>query len=305
MFSSIPSSSIDIEFSEGGVVHGTLNTQLSMSSLSKRDALAVYAPSVYQFIDHIESAFPHPRNGGDSSTFKRDFHEFPSWADFLDTARNRPYELATFTPNEGLLRVESTPGQEVRYDYSGDYLDIGRYLSGEPEAFGSVSAGNPYSIFANIILNLASRWDVSHREIRNRSMRILRLVDWLESRNIRTSVRAIDVSECIYIEMDIKQTQEPLDLNTLAIATNPDFLRRILFRVVEWSKTYESGYGTPGRVSRGTMDTTTLNQNAGGVVIYSENPASAGANIDTGFDFIERELEERLFLGERNMEFSA
>jgi hypothetical protein len=74
--------------------------------------------------------------------------------------------------------------------------------------------------------------------------RILRLVDWMESQGIRCQIVASADSDCLYHSVVIKEFGDPFDLNHLAVATHPDWLRRIVFLMIEQSKTFSYGYGT-------------------------------------------------------------
>lgn len=53
----------------------------------------------------------------------------------------------------------------------------------------------------------------------------------------------IESTQTNHFEVIIKRHDEPLTISDLAVVSHPEFLRRAIFRVIEHSKTYSSGYG--------------------------------------------------------------
>lgn len=47
----------------------------------------------------------------------------------------------------------------------------------------------------------------------------------------------------MYMSTVVKRFQDPMDMNTLAVVSHPDWLRRIKFLLMEQSPTWEYGYG--------------------------------------------------------------
>ena len=213
------------------------------------DAIAIFAPSVPQFIRHVLEEYPIPQRGKESVTKRsswgfEDFFYFDDWKQCVDTFLNHPNRLVEFTEIDLRMKDPTNPGNEVFYDVTGDYIDIGRFMGGEPEHFGNAVLGNPRSLFVTIFINMSISSYVKTDVIFHRSKRVVQLVDWLEMQGIRCSIRAIQNNECGYFDVVAKDFHEQLNLNNIAVATNPDFLRRIMFRAMEYSETWNSCYGS-------------------------------------------------------------
>lgn len=179
------------------------------------------------------------RGGGGGS-----FYTFDSLAEASDVFENKPETIRTFSANDDRLERPESPGKDVNYDVTGDYLDIDRYLMGEPEMFGNAVMGNPKSMFCTINILTSFVWSTSPEYILAKQKRILRIVDWLESQGVRCQIVAQDDSAVSFISTVIKEFQDPFNLNDLAVACHPDWLRRIEFLVMEQSDTWEWGYGS-------------------------------------------------------------
>jgi len=185
----------------------------------------------------------------ESSNSRSDFYSTDSLADAIDLFSKRPHTIRHFKTDDRLLTAEDNIGSSVYYDVQGDFLDVGRYLEGSPEVFGVMHAGNPASLYVTILFNINVVSSVSPEAINHKQQELLRLVDWLESRQVRCKIRAFASTECCHVDIVLKDYGDPVDLNAIAVVSHSDFLRRILFLYDEQSKTWESGYGSPTRFS--------------------------------------------------------
>lgn len=180
------------------------------------------------------------RGGGDGSSF----HTFKSLDEAKDVFENHPETIRQFSINDDRLERPESPGKDVLYDITGDFLDIDRYLTGEPEMFGNAVMGNPKNIFCTINILTSFVWWTSPEYQLTKQKRVLRLVDWLESQGVRCQIVAQEDSSCAFISTVVKEYQDPFNLNDLAVVCHPDWLRRIMFLVIEQSKTFSYGYGS-------------------------------------------------------------
>lgn len=173
-----------------------------------------------------------------------DFHTFKNLAEAIDVFENHPERIRSFSQNDDKLTNVESPGKEVEFDVTGDFLDIDRYLEGIPEVFGNAVMGNPKSIFCTVnILGSFVYYTTPEYQIAKQK-RVLRLVDWLESQGIRCQIMITEDSEVSYSSVTVKEFGDPFDLNHLAVAMHPDWLRRIMFLIMEQSKTWSYGYGS-------------------------------------------------------------
>lgn len=201
--------------------------------------------STTRFINFLRSDMPEPKF--EKASIKNDggsgFNAFKSYDEALDTFINHPSKVRGYNESDVVLHDGDNAGNAALYDVTGDFLDVGRFLEGEPECFGVMTNGNPRSWRVNLMVNIGWWCGVDFSTIVHRSRRIQRLVDWLESQQIRTSLTAVSSSNCAHVEILVKDHDQVLDMNDVAIVSHPEFLRRLCFRFKEYSKTIEYGYG--------------------------------------------------------------
>lgn len=216
---------------------------------------------------------------------------FKSYKQAMDTFRNRPYEVVKYDPTEMRPIEFEEQGNDLEYDVTGDFIDIGAVLEGVPEHFGRLHNGNPRNRRVRIVVYLAQGWRMEPEEIDHRSERIIRLVDALENANVRTEVIAVDTNECSHTEVLVKKFDEPLTIEDIAVVTHSEFFRRMCFRASEWSDTWRGGYG----------DSTVLSRNIGilksqyndEITIYVDGNMEMHT-IDETFDKLEKKIESEL-----------
>jgi len=186
-----------------------------------------------------------PKNGKSSDeNHGSDFHTFENLAAAMNVFENNPESIRAFDVNDDRIERIESPGKDVMFDVTGDFLDVDKYLMGEPEHFGNAVMGNPKNIFCtiNVLTSFVHYTSPEYQIVKQK--RLLRLVDWLETQGVRCQIVGQDDSTVAYISTVIKQFQDPFNLNDLAVVMHPDWLRRIEFLIMEQSKTWEYGYGT-------------------------------------------------------------
>jgi hypothetical protein len=235
----------DINVSHSG--HGyTVGTVLRTDGLNRKGKLCGEFFGVGTYLRFLGEHMPEPKRSGSSSTegTAGDFYFFESYEEALDTYIHSPHSVRNFQELDVRLSDGESAGLDVALDVTGDYLDIGRYLEGDPECFGSMTNGNPRGLRVNLVVNMGWWSGVNNETINLRSQRIQRLVDWLETQQVRTSIRFVRSTECSHLEIVVKDHDQILDLNDLAVVGHSDFLRRAGFRFDEHSDTWQEGYGS-------------------------------------------------------------
>ena len=258
-------------------------------------------------LDYIDQNLPTAKC--DKSSLESSGHagnSFKSYKEAMDTFRNKPESVVKYDPTELHAAEYGEQGNDLEYDVTGDFIDVGRVLEGVPEQFGSLHNGNPRNRRIRIVVGLSQGARTTPQSINHRSERIIRLVDALENTNVRTEILAIDSNGCSHTEIIVKRFDESLVIEDVAVATNVDFFRRMLFRASEWSDTWQDGYGSSKIISRNLKELKSeLNDE---VTIYVdgnlESPSgffgSYGSNktIDQLFEeletIIEKELQEEV-----------
>lgn len=169
---------------------------------------------------------------------------FKSYDEAIQVYRHTPEQVISFTENDVRLEGGDAGGLDIQYDVTGDFIDIDRYLVGEPEHFGSMDNGIPRGQRMTIIFNSGSVSGNSSADIIERGKRLVRLIDWLESQGVRIQLLAVDSTKNIHVEVYLKYYDEPVSLADIAVTSHTDWNRRLHFRIAEYSKTWSEGYGS-------------------------------------------------------------
>ncbi len=129
------------------------------------------------------------------------------------------------------------------FDLVGEYVDIGRHLSGEPECFGTeVTDGSSVSRpVVKIVANLAASGSISPRSLFVRGAAIVAAIDILEALGRRVEVWVAHGSATRRgggatheSHVLVKSADQPLDVDRLSFAVaHPACLRRLCFSVME------------------------------------------------------------------------
>lgn len=295
---------------EGGVMTG--NSQVDNELLSKTK-LVVVADGVDQLLDHVLKEYPIAKEGkssGESGKFRDTgffmtntvkFHAYDTYEETLEIFRHRPQELVKFDPAEIAPRSFDESGNEVEYNVTGDFIDMGRHLEGVPESMGSMHNGKARNRRVRILVDANQYAGLDENMIIHRSERVIRLIDALEAANVRTEMKVMKVNELSYIEVTVKKFDEPLTLEDVAITTHPDWGRRVCFRINEYSPTFRISYGSSAWLQDKVESLTSkLNDE---LTIYIHGSLENKVRIDQRFDELEKMVEEELslFQPEHNM----
>lgn len=293
---------VNVTKTGAGFVVGEVAARPSFNENLKVGAIAVSADSLGTFIRMVQSEMPEPKNAGSSNTEKSafdvgnwSFHTFRNYKEALDTYINHPEKVRSFKVLDKNIKVPQATGNDTFYDVEGDWLDIDHYLEGSPEVFGQGINGNPNNLFATVVVNLSARCDFGEDALRRRGERLVRLVDWLEGQRVRTQIKAYSANECGHIEIVVKKHEDSFDVDALAVATHPDFFRRLVFRVKEYSQTWQYGYGMPTTIYNKRLKMPIQNEN--GLLLWTENHELV-KDIDTIYDKAEIDIERMLENGE-------
>lgn len=256
-------------------------------------ALVLRFEGVDSALDYISKKMPTPKRSKSSSTHKREdssFYTFDTYEEAMGTYRSKPESVAKF--NEGELNIKDTNenGNEVQYDVIGDYIDMGRHMEGIPEVFGTLYNGRARNRRINIVVDTNQVFYITAEDVNHRSERILRLVDALETNGARCELVAVDSNECSHVEVVIKKQEESLAINDLAIVTHGDFKRRIIFRVNEYSKTWQAGYGRPNSFQDYIQPSVMQSDNVNEITVLIGGSMEGKKTIDSKFDKLERLL---------------
>lgn len=205
---------------------------------------------VWELVDHLryvkEWHGVHKKSNSSNQENCGEWVITSNLADCIDKMMNTPQMFCNFNMDDDRLLEEDSSGNSISFDVTGEYLDVGRYLSNDPECFGNTRFGKQNPKFCTINISISHAWFIHKGIIDLRNSCICQLVDFLENNNVRCRIKAIEVTECGLIGVIVKDYTDPLNMNNVAVVNSPDFLRRIVFLLDEFSPTWEKGYGTAG-----------------------------------------------------------
>lgn len=182
-----------------------------------------------------------------------------TYADTIKMATEGDYTTANKIKPRDVALTQHGAMNKITYDYAGDNVDVGLYLSGEPECMASLRRkGKP---IINILVNIAASSYVDANVIRARGKAILEIMSGLEANGY-----GVDITICNNLRQDyrltikVKDAKEYFNLPMLAYwLTNPSVLRRLYFRHVEQESTaiqsmLSWGYGSPADIPQDELD---------------------------------------------------
>lgn len=154
---------------------------------------------------------------------------------------------------------------EIRFDYEGDYVDVDRYVQGEPECWASLDE-SPERLdiqvamprIVHVVISISAAWMVKPSTFLQRGAAAIAVIDLLESRRIRcivdlqSSANPIETGERYLLNVRLKEADEPISVDTFAfLLAHPSALRRFVWSAREHlptdvAKRQNPGYGTYG-----------------------------------------------------------
>jgi len=276
----------DTFFSGDGYWLGKLQQDHQIFQYLRRNCLIANFSSVGSVFKAINDQGWKPAKAKSSNEHSNSesFYVFNDLASALDTFQARPHEIRTFKEESIRLTAEESIGKEIMFDVVGDYIDIGRFLDGEPECFGVAYQGNPSGLYTTILLNLSAVYHVTAEAMNHRQARVLRLVDWMESQGVRCQIRGFISTACSHIDVTVKNFADAVNMNDLAVSSHSEFLRRVGFLIDEQSDTWESGYGSPRSFSHYMRETYKASPEDGLTVFVGDQSGSDLDDIDAQFD---------------------
>lgn len=264
---------------------------VSTSLLGENERIMMFN-GVRTALDYINENLDEPRRSGssDGNGGGHAGNAFHNYGQAMDIFLNKPESVVKYDPTEMRPVEFEEQGNDLEFDVTGDFIDIGRVLEGVPENMGSLHNGNPRSRRVRIVVSLAQTHYMTPKEIDHRSERVIRLVDALENARVRTEVIAIDSTTCHHMEIVVKRFDEPMTIEDVAVVTHSEFFRRMCFRAAEWSDTWRSGYGYVRTLKRNLkIIKSQLNDE---ITVYIDGDLRHG--IDADFNELEKKLESEL-----------
>jgi len=278
---------------KNNILHGEATKSMKdIYPLIEETGSALAAPSVAALLAHVKEHMPEPKQEKSSSRKSENddgFYTFKTYEEAHETFSEKPYTLAVFKEAAEMVKVVDAPGIEIDYDVVGDDLDMGRFLEGDPLCYSHMVMGNSRSVVANIYVSTSAPYWVDKSAFAAKVARICRLCDWLETNRVRTRIVGLEANQCGLLEVVVKDFADPMYLPNVAVVAHGDFLRRIIFRVNEYSKTWSYGYGTA--INLNSKSHAKIPPTYGEITIVVDQPTSV-EDVNDRFDAAEKEIAE-------------
>lgn len=172
----------------------------------------------------------------------------------------------------------------VEYDVTGDYVDIGAYLAGEPECMGYFTTREVDRPVCHIVLNGIFSSGITTSQIERRGAACLALIDALERSGRRCEVTLSVITgpgNPLEARVTLKRADDQLNPGLLAFALcHPAASRRIGFSWLETlPESVRAGHGVPGNYGR-VVDTDQQGDIYFAGALYSEPQWSDDASAE-------------------------
>lgn len=227
--------------------------------------------SYEQYLQRALSGEPSPypqsfRSSREIDSFRTDW----TGTESFDAAKRLALEgwpLGRELVGQILTEVESEMESETQvmgWDVTGDFVDVGAFVSGQPENMMRWEPVPERKRVARILLNMSVSSGVSTKVIRWRGATVMALIDRLEQSGVRIELDMAYActnhgrSSAVFIA-NLKRAEEPLHLDLLSFhLTHPSSFRRIFFSFVEqcpksvidaFGFKFNGSYGIPEKVN--------------------------------------------------------
>lgn len=262
------------------------------TGLLETNELTIVAHGVRALTNYTLQHMPRAQKGCSSSKEPEDgFNTFRTYEEAIDVFMNNPQSIVKFNATELRPTDVNEAGPQTNWDVTGDFIDVGRYLEGAPESMGSMFNGVARTRRIRLLVDAGNSWDIHFDDINHRSERIIRLSDALERANVRSEISTVFSGQAAHIELIIKQFNETMSVEDIAIALHSEYFRRVFFRIMEYSDTWSSGYGSSTWMHHHINELSSQINDEITVYIMSNMRRSS---IDTTFDRLEEYIETEL-----------
>jgi hypothetical protein len=200
------------------------------------------------------------------------------WPEGLNQIAFHNYKVRPVQPSESLDFT-------AHFDVCGDSVDVGRYLSGEPECMidHRMKIVPKQGRVIKMLVNVAASSMIDRDSMFRRGAVALRILDALEGSGYRCEVTCGSVfrgATSYHASTVVKEADQPLDLDRMAFfLAHPSIERRLFFRIFEQNELALKmpDHGQPGEfpADPGTVYIPSLDS------LYLRTPEQADALINS------------------------
>lgn len=212
---------------EGKVTAGFLREKLTNKDERKRPV--VYAPNINALVDYVSRHIP--KDGSSIEVGDKEWFGTSSLEGAIDLFRNDRQGLLPKGFKQHKINNVHSLGTDVEFDVTGDYLDIGRYMSGEPEVFGANINGDLTGKVIRVYINASVTAYWSAEEVMQGAERLAEVINALYVSGAKVSTTFMSAEETQWIEVKLNSFGDPINPVDLIAVASPAFIRRLCFAI--------------------------------------------------------------------------
>lgn len=222
---------------DGDVLVGWMRKELTDKDYPRRPALV--ASSISALVDYVSK---HKSKSG-SSTYTHNYGWYGTGSldEALDLFKNKRYELLPKGFQQKYIKSVNANGIDVEYNVTGDYLDMGRYMSGEPEVFGTNINGDLTGKVVRVYINASVSASYDSESVILGAEKLAEVINALYVSGAKVSTTFMSAEETQWIEVKLNDFGDPIDPVDLIAVASPSFIRRLCFAVNNYHNVTTAG----------------------------------------------------------------
>lgn len=222
---------------DGDVYAGWVKRTLTGRDEDKRPAIV--APNIRSFVDYVSQH--KPKVGSSAYTSNDGWYGTKSLDQAIDLFRNKRHELLPKGFQQKYIKNINANGVDVEYNVTGDYLDMGRYMSGEPEVFGTNINGDLTGKVVRVYINASVSASYDAEDVMLGAEKLAEVINALYVSGAKVSTTFMSAEETQWIEVKLNDFGDPIDPVDLIAVASPSFIRRLCFAVNNYHNVTTAG----------------------------------------------------------------
>lgn len=212
---------------DGDVLAGWVKKTLTGRDEDRRPAIV--APNINALVDYVSKHIP--KDGSSIEVGDKEWYGTASLDGAIDLFRNNRSGLLPKGFKQHKINNVHSLGIDVEYNVTGDYLDIGRYMSGEPEVFGTNINGDLTGKVVSVYINASVSASYDAEDVMLGAEKLAEVINALYVSGARVSTTFMSAEETQWIEVKLNDFGDPLNPVDLVAVASPSFIRRLCFAV--------------------------------------------------------------------------
>jgi hypothetical protein len=212
---------------DGDVFVGWTTKELTGRDEDKRPALV--APNIGALVDYVSSH--KPKTGSSTYINHIEWYGTKSLDEALDLFKYKRHKLLPKGFQQKYIKNVGAAGADVEFNVTGDYLDMGRYISGEPEVFGTNINGDLTGKVIRVYINASVSASYDAEDVMLGAEKLAEVINALYISGARVSTTFMSAEETQWIEVKLNDFGDPLNPVDLVAVASPSFIRRLCFAV--------------------------------------------------------------------------